>query len=96
MDFVQCPVIAVDTSLNGKTVAAALDGLAATCGYPKTLTVDNGSEFYSKEMDAWAYRRGLRLDLIRPGRPVENGFMKSCNGRLRDELLNAELFIGHQ
>ena len=89
----QCPVIAVDTSLNGKKVAATLDALAESCGYPKTITVDNGTEFYSKEMDAWAYRRGVRLDFIRPGKPVENGFIESFNGRLRDELLNAELFL---
>ena len=88
----QCPIIAVDTSFNGKKVAAALDGLAATRGYPKTITGDNGSAFYSKEMDAWAYRRGVRLDFIRPGKPVENGYIESFNGRLRDELLNAELF----
>lgn len=89
----QCPVIAVDSTFSGKKVAAALDGLAVTRGYPKTITVDNGSEFYSKEMDAWAYRRGVRLDFIRPGKPVENGFIESFNGRLRDELLNAELFL---
>lgn len=88
----ECPVIAVDTSFSGKKVAAALDALAAHRGYPKVITVDNGSEFYSKEMDAWAYRRGVRLDFIRPGKPVENGFIESFNGRLRDELLNAELF----
>lgn len=89
----QCPVIAVDTSFTSKKVASALDGLAANRGYPKTITVDNGSEFYSKEMDAWAYRRGVRPDFIRPGKPVENGFIESFNGRLRDELLKAELFL---
>jgi len=89
----QCPVIAVDTSFTGKRVAAVLDELATTHGYPKTITVDNGTEFYSKDMDAWAYRRGVRLDFIRPGKPVENGFIESFNGRLRDELLNAELFL---
>jgi putative transposase len=89
----QCPVIAVDTSFNGKKVASTLDQLAVTLGYPKTITVDNGTEFYSKEMDAWAYRRGVRLDFIRPGKPIENGFIESFNGRLRDELLNAELFL---
>jgi putative transposase len=89
----QCPIIAVDTSFNGKKVAAALDGLAATRGYPRTITLDNGSESYSKEMGAWAYHRGVRLDFIRPGKPVENGFIESFNGRLRDELLNAEPFL---
>ena len=67
-------------------------GLAEHRGYPKVITVYNGSEFYSKEMDACAYRRGVRLDFIRPGKPVENGNIESFNGGLRDELLNAELF----
>jgi putative transposase len=62
-------------------------------GSPKIITVDNGSEFYSKEMDSWAYRRGVQLDFIRPGKPVENGYIESFNGKLRDELLNAELFL---
>jgi putative transposase len=89
----QCPLIAVDTTFTGKKVAAALDELAADRGYPRTITVDNGTEFYSKEMDAWAYRHGVRLDFIRPGKPVENGCIESFNGRLRDELLNTELFL---
>jgi putative transposase len=88
----ECPLLAADTSFSGKKVAAALDELAVERGYPKVITVDNGSEFYSREMDAWAYRRGVRLDFIRPGKPVENGHIESFNGRLRDELLNAELF----
>ena len=88
----ECPLLVADTSFSGKKVAAALDELAGERGYPKVITVDNGSEFYSKEMDAWAYRRGVRLDFIRPGKPVENGYIESFNGRLRDELLNAELF----
>ena len=88
----ECPLLVAATSFSGKKVAAALDELAGERGYPKVITVDNGSEFYSKEMDAWAYRRGVRLDFIRPGKPVENGYIESFNGRLRDELLNAELF----
>jgi putative transposase len=89
----ECPVVAAEKSFTGKKVGAVLDTLAATRGYPKTITVDNGSEFYSKEMDAWAYRHGVKLDFIRPGKPVENAFIESFNGRLRDELLNAELFL---
>ena len=89
----ECPVIAVEKSFSGKKVAAVLDELGTERGWPKTITVDNGSEFYSKEMDAWAYRRNVKLDFIRPGKPVENAFIESFNGRLRDELLNAELFL---
>lgn len=74
--------------MTGKKVAAVLDSVASHRGYPKIITVDNGSEFYSKEMDAWAYHHGAQLDFIRPGKPVENGYIESFNGRLRDELLN--------
>jgi transposase InsO family protein len=76
-----------------RVVAAALDALATERGYPKIITVDNGGEFYSKEMDAWAYRRGGRLDFIRSSKPVENGFIERLTGRLRGEVLNAELFL---
>ncbi len=55
------------------------------------MTVDNGTEFASKAMDLWAYTNGVHLDFIRPGRPVENGYSESFNGRLRDEFLNVEL-----
>ncbi len=61
-------------------------------GYPESITVDNGSESCSRMMDAWAYRHGVKLDFIRPGKPVENGYIESFNGRLRDECLNVELF----
>ncbi len=90
----ECPLLAADTSLTGKRVAELLDAMAAERGYPKTITVDNGTEFYSKAMDSWAYHRGVHLQFIRPGKPVENAFIESFNGRLRDELLNGELFMG--
>ena len=89
----ECLTLAVDSSLTGRKVAVALDEVAAVRGYPKVITVDNGTEFYSKEMDSWAYRNGVQLDFIRPGKPVENAFIESFNGRLRDECLNAEVFL---
>ena len=52
-----------------------------------------GSEFFSKAMDTWAYRNGLRLDFIRPGEPVENAYIESFNGRLRGERLNFEIYL---
>jgi len=52
-----------------------------------------GTEFASKAMDHWAYRNGVHLDFIRPGRPVENGYIESFNGKLRDECLNVEVFF---
>jgi putative transposase len=89
----ECLAIEADFSLPGRRVTAVLDRLATTRTLPKTITVDNGTEFISKEMDSWAYRRGVQLDFIRPGRPVENAHIESFNGRLRDECLNAELFL---
>ncbi len=68
--------------------------LVANRGLPKEITVNNGTEFYySKAMDAWAHCRGVKLDFIRPGRPMENGYIESFNGKLRNECLNAEVFM---
>ena len=72
---------------------AALDKIVAGRGAPKSITVDNGTEFASKAMDLWAYTNGVHLDFIRPGRPVENGYIESFNGSLRDECLNVEVFF---
>jgi len=88
----ECLALHADFSLTGRKVAAVLDGVGATRGYPTQITVDNGTEFYSKAMDAWAWHRGVKLDFIRPGRPMENGYIESFNGRLRDECLNVERF----
>jgi putative transposase len=87
------PLLEPDFSLTGAKVAAALDRAAIRHGLPRSITVDNGSEFFSKAMDTWAYRNGVRLDFIRPGKPVENAYIESFNGRLRDECLNAEIFF---
>ena len=61
-------------------------------GLPASITVDNGSEFCSRALEAWAMGHGVQLCFIRPGQPVENGFIESFNGRLRDECLNVEVF----
>ncbi len=62
-------------------------------GAPAAITVDNGTEFASKAMDVWSYQYRVQLDFIRPGRPVENGYIESFNGRLRDECLNVHVFF---
>jgi len=85
--------IHADVCLSGSKVAQILDGIASGRAYPEQITVDNGPEFFSKALDAWAYRHNVKLDFIRPGRPMENGYVESFNGRLRDECLNAELFL---
>jgi putative transposase len=84
--------LVADRSLTGVKVAAALTPLVHRRGTPTAITVDNGGEFVSRAMDAWAYAHDVRLEFIRPGKPVENAFIESFNGRLRDECLNAHVF----
>lgn len=89
----ECIWLEADRSMNGPKVVAALTRAIAERGAaPGSLTVDNGSEFVSRAMEAWAIQTGVQLCFIRPGRPVENGFIESFNGRLRDECLNVEWF----
>ncbi len=89
----ECVLLEAAGSLSGTSVAAALQEVVATRGVPRAITVDNGSEFYSQAMDSWAYRHGIELDFIRPGKPVENAYIESFNGRLRDKCLNTHLFL---
>jgi putative transposase len=88
----ECVAIVAKRQLSGTDVATALERAVAERDVPVSITVDNGSEFAGRVMDAWAHRRGVQLAFIRPGRPTENGFIESFNGRLRDECLNVELF----
>src|SRR5204862_7383205 len=84
--------LVADRSLTGIKVATTLTPIVARRGAPTAITVDNGGEFVSRAMDAWAYAHDVRLDFIRPGKPVENAFIESFNGRLRDECLNSHVF----
>jgi putative transposase len=80
----------VNYRLTGRCVGQALDQAdqaARQRGWPKAITVDNGTEFISKAQDEWAYKRGVKLDYTRPGKPTDNGLIESFNGRLRDEFL---------
>jgi putative transposase len=86
-------LIEVDFTLTGAKVVSALERVAKHRGYPRMITVDNGSEFASKALDAWAYAHGVKLDFIRPGKPMENAVIESFNGRFRDECLNAQVFV---
>ena len=81
----ECPLLEVGRSLKGKNVVECLERMGWFRGMPESITVDNGSEFCSRVVDAWAYERGVKLDFIRPGKPVENGYIESFNGKLRDE-----------
>ena len=79
-------------SLTGRASRHALDEVARRRPLPKAITVDHGTEFTSKALDEWAWQRGVQLDFIRPGKPVDNGLIESFNGRLRDECLNVTEF----
>ena len=74
--------------MSGATVGEALDRVLNGDRGPRSITVDHGTEFQTQALEDWAYRRGVRLDFIQPGKPVENAFIESFNGRLRDECLN--------
>ena len=81
-------LVEVDFAMDGARLIAAFERLKRTRSMPQIITVDNGSEFASKVFDEWTFRHGIKLDFIRPGKPVENGMIESFNGRLRDECLN--------
>jgi putative transposase len=85
--------LVADRSLTGIKVAATLTPLVRRRGAPVAITVDNGGEFVSHAMDTWAYAHDVRLEFIRPGKPIENAFIESFNGRLRDECLNVHVFV---
>jgi len=89
----ECPVIEVDTSLGGARVVNVLERLSETRGLPEGITIDNGPEFAGKALDEWAYRKRIKFNFITPGKPVENAYAESFNGRLRDECLNTNWFL---
>jgi putative transposase len=88
----ECPLLVVDRSLPARRVVEALDALLLLRGRPTTIVCDNGPEFVSLALDQWASAHQVRLDFIRPGRPVENCYIESFNGKLRDECLNLHHF----
>ena len=89
----ECVAIEVDRSLPGLRVARVLERLAATIGLPQTIVVDNGPEFAGRTLDAWAYAHAVTLRFIRPGKPIENAYVESFNGKFRDECLNEHWFV---
>lgn len=89
----QCLAIEVDRSLPGLRVVRVLERLAENRGLPTSITVDNGPEFAGKALDAWAYERGLKLHFIEPGKPQQNAYIESFNGKFRDECLNEHWFV---
>ena len=89
----ECIALHAGQSLKGSDVAQCLNRAVQDRAAPESITVDNGSEFCSQVMDTWAYRNQVQLGFIRPGKPVENHYIESFNGRLRDECLNLHLFF---
>jgi putative transposase len=88
----ECPAIEVAKSIPGARVVRVLERIAANRGYPKRVVADNGPELTGQALDEWAYRNGVELHFITPGRPVENAYIESFNGKFRDECLNEHWF----
>ena len=82
----------VSTSISGQHVTRVLDRLIELRGKPKNLLTDNGPEFAGTALDAWTYERKINHQFIQPGKPNQNAYVESFNGKLRDELLNGEIF----
>ena len=87
------PLIGVGLTYKGHDVVAALDRACKRYGKPERIRVDNGPEFISRDLDLWAYLNKVVLDFSRPGKPTDNAFIESFNGRIRDECLNQHWFL---
>ena len=89
----ECLQIEVDTSLSGVRVARTLEQLRQERGCPRQVVIDNGPEFTGQALDQWAYTQGVELAFIEPGKPQQNAFIESFNGKFRDECLNEHWFL---
>jgi putative transposase len=88
----ECLAIEVDFGISGERVIRVLNRLIELYGKPQAIRSDNGPEFAGNAMDAWAYETGVKLDFIQPGKPTQNAFCESFNGRFREECLNDNQF----
>jgi putative transposase len=89
----ESPGVGVGVSCKGTDVVRFLETAIQEHGQPEVIKVDNGPEFISKELDLWAYGRGIKLDFSRPGKPTDNAFIESFNSRFRQECLNQHWFL---
>jgi putative transposase len=89
----ECLTLEVGQSIRGEQVTAVLNRLKYIRGVPRSIRVENGSEFVSKAVDQWAYANKVSLDFSRPGKPIDNAFAESFNGSFRDECLNVNWFL---
>ena len=87
------PIVDPRLSYKGEDVVNSLELACRKHGYPKSIRVDNGPEFISKNLDLWAYQNDVILDFSRPGKPTDNAFIESFNGSLRAECLNTHWFM---
>lgn len=87
------PVVDPRFNYKGEDVVLTLERVCRTVGYPQSIRVDNGSEFISRDLDLWAYQKGVVLDFSRPGKPTDNSFIESFNGKFRAECLNTHWFM---
>jgi putative transposase len=87
------PAIEARFNWRGATVVDVLERVYQEIGYPRTIRVDQGPEFISKDLDLWAYQHDVVLDFSRPGKPTDNAFIESFNGKFRAECLNAHWFM---
>jgi putative transposase len=88
----EVPALHADTSINARKVTAVLDSTAKQRGLPRSIRVDNGPEFRSHFFQRWAAKHRIQIEYIEPGKPTQNAFIESFNGRLRDECLNLHRF----
>lgn len=88
-----CPVVDPRFSYRAEDVVRTLEGVCGQVGYPKTIRVDQGSEFVSRDLDLWAYANSVTLDFSRPGKPTDNAFIEAFNSKFRSECLNAHWFM---
>lgn len=87
-----CLALEVDFGISGERVIRVLDRVIELYGKPEAIRSDNGPEFAGNAMDAWAYKTGVKLDFIQPGKPTQNAFCESFNGKFREECLNDNQF----
>ena len=89
----ECLALQAGTALSGEKVAAVLDRIIAYRGAPKSITLNGGTEFVSKDMHHWLYVNRIHSDIVRPGGPFDNGYIETFNRRLRDECLSVDVFF---
>jgi putative transposase len=89
----ECLALEVDTSLPGARVVRVLERLVGERGRPRQIRTDNGPEFAGRALDQWCFAHGVEQHFIQPGKPMQNGYIESFNGKFRDECLNENWFV---